>query len=69
MDTSFTSNGRGKTVKLRASTLDRIEELRHKGQSYDGVITELLDFYAAPGLAELQNLKPITKGTKAGDNV
>ena len=69
MDTSLTNNSRGKTIKLRASKLDRIEELRHKGQSYDGVITELLDFYGAFGHAGTQNRKTIKKSTKAAGNV
>jgi len=37
-------NSQGKTIKLRANTLERLEKVRHKGQSYDGVINELLDF-------------------------
>ncbi len=34
-----------KTIRLRTPTLARIDELKHKGQSYDGVITELLDYH------------------------
>ena len=39
------SSNQGRTVKLRADTLARINRLKHKGQSYDGVINELLDFH------------------------
>lgn len=35
----------GKTIKLRAVTVERLDKLRHKGQSYDGIITELIDYY------------------------
>lgn len=35
----------GKTIKIRAVTAERIDKLRHKGQSYDGVITELIDYF------------------------
>jgi hypothetical protein len=45
MAASYTDNRQGKTVKLRKATLDRINALKHKGQSYDGVITELLDLH------------------------
>lgn len=34
---------RGKTIKLRAVTAERLDRLRHKGQSYDGIIWELID--------------------------
>ena len=37
-------SSQGKTIKLRVNTLERLEKVRHKGQSYDGVINELLDF-------------------------
>jgi len=33
----------GKPVKLRAVTVERLDKLRHKGQSYDGIIVELID--------------------------
>jgi len=44
MDTSI-SKRQSRTVKLHTSTLDRINRLKHRGQSYDGVINELLDFH------------------------
>lgn len=31
------------SVKLRPGTLDRLARMRHRGQSWDGVVTELLD--------------------------
>ncbi len=36
------SNAAGKIVKLRQATITKLDELRHPGQTYDGVITELL---------------------------
>ena len=45
MDTSNDNNRQGKTIKLRVATLSRINALKHKGQSYDGLITELLDLH------------------------
>lgn len=45
MGTSNAKNRQGKTIKLRLATLNRINALKHKGQSYDGLITELLDSY------------------------
>ena len=44
MDTSI-SERQGRTVKLHTSTLDRINKLKHRGQTYDGAINELLDFH------------------------
>lgn len=35
----------GKAIKLRALTVERLDKLRHKGQSYDGFITELIDYF------------------------
>jgi len=35
----------GKTIRVGAETSDRLDKLRHKGQSYNGFITELLDLY------------------------
>jgi len=35
----------GKTIRVGSETSDRLDKLRHKGQSYDGFITELLDLY------------------------
>lgn len=45
MDTSNANNRQGKTIKLRIATLNRINALKHKGQSYDGLINELLDLH------------------------
>ena len=61
MNISGTNNRHGKTIKLRAPTLARIDRLRHKGQSYDGVITELLDFHDSYGIESTQN-QPSRKG-------
>ena len=36
---------KGKPVKLRAVTIEKLDKLKHKGQSYDGVITELIDHH------------------------
>ena len=35
----------GKTIKVKAVTAERLDKLRHKGQSYDGFITELIDYF------------------------
>lgn len=35
----------GKTIRVGSETSARLDKLRHKGQSYDGLITELLDSY------------------------
>lgn len=35
----------GKTIKLKAVTAERLDKLRHKGQSYDGFIAELIDYF------------------------
>ena len=35
----------GKTIKVRGVTTERLDKLRHKGQSYDGVIAELIDYF------------------------
>jgi hypothetical protein len=35
----------GKTIKVRAVTVERLDKLRHKGQSYDGIIAELIDHF------------------------
>ncbi len=35
----------GKTIRVGTETSDRLDKLRHKGQSYDGFITELIDLY------------------------
>ena len=58
MDTNTKSNRQGRTVKLRTGTLDRLNKLRHKGQSYDGVITELLDFHESIATQDPQDRFP-----------
>jgi len=35
----------GKTIKLRGATAEQLDTLRHKGQSYDGIIAELIDHF------------------------
>ena len=35
----------GKAIKVRAITAERLDKLRHKGQSYDGIIWELIDYF------------------------
>jgi len=35
----------GKTIKLKAVTAERLDKLKHKGQSWDGIVTELMDHY------------------------
>lgn len=45
MDTVETKKQNGNTVKLRTPTFNRLQTLKHKGQSNDGFITELLDLY------------------------
>jgi len=42
----------GKTIRLGATTLDRLNKLRHKGQSYDGLITELLDLHESDAIKD-----------------
>ena len=44
MDTANT-NKQSNTVKLHTPTFNRLKTLKHKGQSNDGFITELLDLY------------------------
>ena len=34
---------KGKTIKLRPVTAERLDKLKHKGQSYDGIISEIID--------------------------
>jgi predicted CopG family antitoxin len=36
---------KGKTIKLRPVTAERLGKLKHKGQSWDGVIAELIDHF------------------------
>ena len=43
MNNDRKNHQQGKTIRVRAETSDRLDNLRHKGQSYDGLITELLD--------------------------
>jgi len=38
-------NNQGKSIKLKAVTIVKLDKLKHKGQSYDGIITELIDHY------------------------
>ena len=35
----------GKPIKVKAVTAERLDKLRHKGQSYDGFISELIDYF------------------------
>jgi len=39
----------GKTIKVRAVTAERLDKLRHKGQSYDGIVWELIDHFEKKG--------------------
>jgi len=39
----------GKTIKVKAVTAERLDKLRHKGQSYDGLIAELIDYFEEKG--------------------
>jgi hypothetical protein len=43
MNNNRKNHQQGKTIRVRAETSDRLDNLRHKGQGYDGLITELLD--------------------------
>ena len=36
---------KGKPIKLRAATVARLDKLKHKGQSYDGIVAELIDHF------------------------
>lgn len=36
---------KGKTIKLRPVTAERLDKLKHKGQSWDGRIAELIDYF------------------------
>lgn len=42
----------GRTIRLGAAALDRLDRLRHKGQSYDGLITELLDLHESEAIKD-----------------
>ena len=35
----------GKTIKLKPVTAERLDKLKHKGQSWDGIIAELIDHF------------------------
>lgn len=35
----------GKTIKVKAGTVEQLDKLRHKGQSYDGIVSELIDHF------------------------
>lgn len=35
----------GKTIRLKDITVEKLDKLRHKGQSYDGIVIELIDYY------------------------
>ena len=39
-------NDKGQTVKLHTDTMLRLKELKHRGQSVDGFISELMDKYS-----------------------
>lgn len=39
----------GKTIKVRSVTAERLDKVRHKGQSYDGIISELIDKFEEKG--------------------
>lgn len=34
-----------KNVRLSTETTDRLDAMRHRGQSYNGIINELIDYY------------------------
>ena len=44
MESKSTSKS-GKTIKLRGDTLEKLEKLRHQGQTYDGIVAELIEFF------------------------
>jgi hypothetical protein len=48
-------------IGIKISTKERLEKLRHSGQSWDGVIDELLDRVELPPLVEPNNDKENTK--------
>ena len=35
----------GKTIKVKTVTAERLDKLKHKGQSWDGIVTELIDYF------------------------
>lgn len=37
-------------IELEAETIERLDKLRVEGQSYDDVVSELVDIYEAEGL-------------------
>lgn len=40
-----TPTKQAKSIKLKAKTVERLDKVKHQGQSYDGIVAELLDFY------------------------
>ncbi len=34
-----------KSIALANETVERLNKVKHKGQSYDGILTEILDLY------------------------
>jgi len=48
----------GKTIRVGSETSDRLDKLRHKGQSYDGLITELLDSYESDAMKDQGTQSP-----------
>ncbi|MFC1966118.1 BfmA/BtgA family mobilization protein [Chloroflexota bacterium] len=38
---------KGKTIRLKSKTVEKLDKLKHQGQSYDGIIAEIIDFYTA----------------------
>ena len=39
------SNNQGKPIRLKAVTIAKLDKIKHKGQSYDGIITELIEYF------------------------
>ena len=40
-----TPRKQGKTIKLKAKTIERLDKIKHQGQSYEGIVAELLDYF------------------------
>ena len=55
----------GKTIRVGDATSDRLDKLRHKGQSYDGLITELLDIYESNEIEDHITRSPKKKKRKS----
>ncbi|MBE9501411.1 MAG: hypothetical protein IMY87_03150 [Chloroflexi bacterium] len=34
-----------KSIKLKAKTIERLDKIKHKGQTYAGIVEELIDFF------------------------